>query len=332
MRKKNFVLAILSLPFLLWADKAVIEPPAEPDFEPWFTGPLLAPAAIPIPVGHINIEPYIYATARTAFYNRDWNAISRDTFWNINFQSLVEFGLTSFMDFEFAPSFSYNFTEGAGAWALNDIEILVNFQIFNFQFAELNSWNTALKLALTQTFPTGKYQNLDPKKKFTDQGGQGSWQTTVGLVWGNQVHVTGHQFFNSRFSVAYTYLTSVDVKGFNSYGGGTGTQGTVHPGRSFQIDLGLEYSLTQHWVIATDIVGIWQGSSSFSGIEGDIMLGTILSPAQTGLGSSAQFSLAPAIEYNWNENIGLIAGVWFTVAGRETSQFASGVVAFNYYH
>lgn len=328
--KKSLLAFALCLPFFLWADKAVIHPRPEEEFEPWFTGPLLAPAAIPIPVGHIDIEPYLYATARTAFYDRDWHAASRSsTFWNINFQTLVEFGLTSFMDLEFVPSFSYNFTDGAGNWSFNDLDVLVNFQIFNLHFPDLNGWNSALKLAFTETFPTGKYQNLNPKKKFTDQGGQGSWQTAVGLVWGNQVHVTGHQFFNSRLLMIYTHSTSVSVKGFNAYGGGFGTRGTVHPGGNFQIDLGLEYSLTQNWVVATDLVGIWQGRNTFKGIEGEM---APRSPAQTGLGSSAQFSLAPAIEYNWSEDIGLIAGVWFTVAGREASKFASGVIAFNYYH
>jgi hypothetical protein len=47
--------------------------------------------------------------------------------------------------------------------------------------------------------------------------------------------------------------------------------------------------------------------------------------------SSSQYSLAPAIEYNWSQNIGLIGGVWFTVAGQNISQFNSIVIALNYY-
>ncbi len=47
--------------------------------------------------------------------------------------------------------------------------------------------------------------------------------------------------------------------------------------------------------------------------------------------SSESFSLAPALEYNWSANIGLIGGVWFTVGGRNTSRFVSGVLAFNVY-
>ncbi|MES2122546.1 MAG: hypothetical protein V4492_07205, partial [Chlamydiota bacterium] len=47
--------------------------------------------------------------------------------------------------------------------------------------------------------------------------------------------------------------------------------------------------------------------------------------------SSEQFSLAPAFEYNFTYNVGLIAGCWFTVAGRNALEFASGVVAINIY-
>ncbi len=48
--------------------------------------------------------------------------------------------------------------------------------------------------------------------------------------------------------------------------------------------------------------------------------------------TSAQFSIAPAIEYNWNANIGIIFGSWFTLAGKNSTQFTSGVFAFNYYN
>ncbi|MCB1827280.1 MAG: hypothetical protein KDH94_02560 [Coxiellaceae bacterium] len=41
--------------------------------------------------------------------------------------------------------------------------------------------------------------------------------------------------------------------------------------------------------------------------------------------STNSFSIAPAIEYNFNGNLGIIAGVWFGVDGRNTPEFASYV-------
>jgi len=327
MKKHLVFFAILLLPIRIFADKAVIEPHPSQEFEPWFTGPLIAPASMIIPPGHYDIEPYIFATAHTAFYDRDWEAQPRTTFWNFSFQPLIEIGVLSFMDFEIIPNISYNLANGSGNWIFGDLDTYLNFQLFSFTDPV---WHSSLKFSLAETFPTGKYQNLNPRKNFTDQGGLGSWQTGFWLVWGNQVHVTGHQFFNARLSFAYTYLTSVKIRGINAYGGSIDTNGTIYPGRIFNVDLGIEYSLSQNWAFAVDIIGNWQGRNIFTGVEGPALTGRGL--AQTGLGASAQFSLAPAIEYNWSENLGLIAGVWFTVAGREATKFASGVIAVNYYH
>ncbi len=326
MKRLLVAAAILMIPFSGFADKAIVLKHPQAEFVPWFTGPLLAPPSITIPQGHFDIEPYVYATARTAFYNEDWKPVGRPTFLTLNFQSLFEFGLTPFMDIEFLPVILYNHTENAGNWALGDPDLLFGFQLYKETFSP--KWTTAVKLVLVETFPLGKYRNLDPKKKFTDLGGLGSWQTGIDLIWGNLVHFSGHHFLSTRLSLLFTYLSPIRVKGLSTYGGGPKTTGRVHPGRNFQFDLGMEYALSQRWVLAIDIVGIFQGKNKFTGFEGPALGGGL---AKVGNSHSVQYSLAPAIEYNWSDQLGLIAGVWFTVAGRESFQFTSGVVAFNYY-
>lgn len=44
-------------------------------------------------------------------------------------------------------------------------------------------------------------------------------------------------------------------------------------------------------------------------------------------GSSVGFALAPAIEYNFTTNVGLIAGIEFSVAGRNTSSYIAPQIA-----
>jgi hypothetical protein len=39
------------------------------------------------------------------------------------------------------------------------------------------------------------------------------------------------------------------------------------------------------------------------------------------------FALAPAVEYNWSANAGLIAGVEFTAAGRNTPSYVAPQLA-----
>lgn len=288
---------------------------------PWFTGPLLAPSGLTIPPGHCNIEPYIYMTANTGQYNSHWKRIKMETFWVTQLQPSLQFGINSWLDFQFNPTLTYNYTKGAGKWVLGDMPIGFDIQLFSTH-RPITSWNIGIKLALKEIVPLGKYQKLSPKKLLTDAGGQGSWQTGIGIVWGNVFYLGGNYFVTWRNSFQYLLPAPVHVKNLNAFGGGPGTNGTVYPPQNFQFDTAIEINFNQNWAFAMDVVGSWSGKSRFKGE-------TFVDNTRP---SSAQFSLAPAIEYNWNADIGIIFGAWFSFAGRNATQFTSGVFAFNYYH
>lgn len=309
----------------LFAEKAPLHHYIDEDgshevLAPWFTGPLLAPSSIVIPLGHYNIEPYIYAVANTAKYDANWHTVKMETFWNNYFQPSFQFGIAPRLDFQFNPTVYYNTTRGVSSWQWGDMPIGIDLQLYRGG-GELTDWITALKLALKETLPLGKYQKLNPEKFGTDVGGQGSWQTGLGLIWGNLFYLGKGRFVATRFSFSYTLPAPVRVKNLNAYGGGPGTRGTVYPAQNFTIDLGSEWGLTQNWVFALDVVASWSGKVRF---KGDTAVKNT-APA------SAQFSLAPAIEYNWNANLGIIFGPWFTFAGRNSERFASAIFALNYY-
>lgn len=67
--------------------------------------------------------------------------------------------------------------------------------------------------------------------------------------------------------------------------------------------------------------------SPFSGRKGVDKQGN---PASVGLPSSEQFSFAPAIEYNFTENFGIITGVWLSAFGRNSPRFRTGIVNIDY--
>lgn len=322
--RKSLFLASFFLTFSLHAKKESHEelvplPPSKLE-SPWFTGPLLAPSGTVIPGNHYNIEPYIYVIANTAKYDHNWKPIKIETFWNIYFQTSFQFGLTQWLDVQFNPSAFHNSTQGKSSWELADMPIDIDIQLYTHG-KHVRDWITALKLVLREVVPLGPYQKLNPKKLGTDAGGEGSWQTGLGLVWGNTVYLGGLHFLSIRSSVLYTLPAPVHVKKFNVYGGGPGTRGTVYPAQNFIIDIGSELTLTKNWVFAMDMVGAWGGKTRFKGR-------TFFPNTEPPF---AQFSLAPAIEYNWNNNLGIILGPWFTIAGRNALQFASVVFAFNYY-
>ena len=323
MRKWLFLACItLSLHARRTAIEKLIEPPKVNEVQaPWLTGPLLAPSGITIPPGHYNIEPYIYATAITAKYDRDWKEVKTETFWNNSFQPALQFGLTDWLDFEIFPTLFYNYTKKAGKWVAADMPMNFDIQLYTHGKRVID-WITSLKLVIKETVPIGKYRNLNPRKLATDVGGQGSWQSALGLVWGNCFYLGKDRFLTARVNLQYTLPAPVHVKNLNVYGGGPGTNGTVYPAQNFFFDIGTELTLTKNWAFAMDIVGSWYGKARF---KGKTILPNKLPPA-------TQFSLAPAIEYNWNGSLGIIFGPWFTVAGRNSVKFTSGVFAVNYYH
>lgn len=322
MRNKIFCLCFLCISALdaIQIPAHTVFPPHAALKPPWFTGPLLAPSGLTVPPGHFNIEPYIYIVANIGRYDGDWHRIKTETFWNNFFQFDLQFGLNSWLDFQINPTLFYNYTSGAGKWAIGDLPVGFDIQLYK-RIRALDQWSISLKLALKELIPIGKYRNLNPQKKLTDVGGGGSWQTALALVWGNFFHIGGNHFITWRNSFQYALPAPVHVRNLNAYGGSFGTNGTVYPAQNFQIDTAIEVNFNQNWAFAMDMVGNWSGKTRFKGKT------SLPNTAP----SAAQFSLAPAIEYSWAANIGIIFGSWFTIAGRNDVQFASAIFAFNYF-
>lgn len=296
---------------------------AQSMFNPWYTGPLLAPSAHLIPPGDVNLQPYLFFTGNYGRYTNSGKYESTPTLFNFNPQLPGLIGVLNFMELIFNIQGQYNSREHESSWNFGDMSVGLGFQLIKEK-----PYVPALLFSVQETFPTGKYQNLNPNKGGVDATGQGSYVTRLGLNFSKLVWwwVPNHPM-NFRLAVTYSIPTTVHVDGFNAYGGGYGTDGTVHPGQSVGVDFGYEYSFTQNWAGALDIVYTYAAATHFSGAKGVDATGA---PAEVGSPFSEQLSLAPAIEYNWNENLGFIGGLWFTVWGRNSSAFVSGVLSVTY--
>lgn len=298
---------------------------------PWFTGPIIAPSSVAVPPGHVTIEPYVFATVTGGLYTKHWHTISLPNvynnkskslpnFYSYTLQTIIQAGIVPGIDCRIDPQLFYNTCGGAKSFEFGDFPIGMGFQLLH---EDSERWVPNIKFAIRAYIPSGKYQHLNPNKNGTDGVGTGSWNPSAVLIFGKIFHTSGVHFISSRLEARYTVGTPVHVKGLNVYGGAKGTHGTVYPGNVLFIDLAGEYSLTQNWALALDTIYIHENKTRFSGK-------TPLK-APVGYSSLEQFSLAPAIEYNFNVNIGIIAGAWFTVAGRNAYQFASGTIAINIY-
>lgn len=311
---------------------------AKEDFTlPWTTGPLLAPPGAVVEKGALDVEPYLVLGVETGVYDMNWRAHSAPNFYSLTPLVYLIYGITDWMDIQAIPQASYSWTQGASSFQVNDTPVSLGFQLIT---PNQYKYSPGVQLILTELFPIGKYKNLDPKKQFTDQGGNGSYATSATLVFYKAIHFSDYHYLTNTFSVGYTYFGPVHVTNLNSFGGGPGTKGRVKPGNATTVYLSFEYTLTKHWALALDNIYNHVNEDHFTGKLGMVSPGTPssgvsggagISPQNSiGSGSSESFSFAPAVEYNFKKNMGIIAGVWFTGWGRNSSRFVNGLVAFNY--
>ncbi len=331
MKLPLFLIAVA--PALLWLNTSYsdvetvsgITPQAEEKIGPWFTGTLLAPASSVIPQGYYDIEPSFFVSDTFGKYDREWKAHSVPTFIESNNFLFVQLGLTNEFNLVFAPGVLYNHTEGQSSTHFDDLPI--GFITRLFAEKEGRWWPTIL-FSIVETFPTGRFQKLDPKKKLTQVSGLGSYSTQFGLVLSHLYHIAKHNYLVLYLTIQDTVYAPVHVKGFSFYGGGFGTRGKVRPGNLITTILSVEYSLTKNWALALDIQNFYTNKTKFSGKRGVDETGAV---ASVGFPSEDQLNLTPAIEYNFSDACGIIAGAWFSATGRNEPQFAGVGIGINFY-
>ena len=189
---------------------------------PWWTGPLLAPSGRTIPAGHVNFEPYGFYTVYPAHYR------------NIEALPILTIGVTSFLDVQTSLPIDYSWDQGQSGHDIADYSLGFGLQIIK---EVENSYIPYIRLTVQEVFPTGRYQNLNPKKLGTDQTGTGAYQLAVALVFQKTKDFKNEHYLRTRLSLVNGYASNVIVHGFNAYGGGEGAVGKVSPGNSYTADL-----------------------------------------------------------------------------------------------
>ena len=287
-------------------------------FNPWYAGPLLTGSAHVLPPGQFNIQPYLFFTTTYAKYTADRQSISIPDETKVRLPSYFQLGLFRGVDLTFGVEISHAKKRGISSAGFSDTTAT-----FGIALVEEDAYTPSVKLALTESFPTGKFDQLDPHKGGIDAKGSGSFTTSIQLDLSKVVWFFSSHPISLRSSLAASIPSKVTVKGAHAYGGGQGTKGTVRPGFLGAVNFAFEYSFTQRWVAACDFSYFFQNKSRFSGTPGKLqgLLAKNTSPYED------QLSLAPALEYSPSANQGLIGGVWFPVYGKRSSKFISGILS-----
>ncbi len=274
--------------------------------KPWLTGTLLISQTTVTKRGDVLIQPYINVISE----------ISAPNVIIINPQLFLCIGLTEWMDINLTLQDVYKKSGKAQAFYPGDTSVGFDFQLISGE----DKGYPSLLLSLEEIAPTGHYQQLSPNKKGTDSTGMGSWTSIAYLTLYQLFSLENKHFLSAALFFSYGVSAPVTLKDFNTYGGAFHTTGRVFPGNSLTTCLSFEYTLTKNWVLALDSRYTHQDYTRFKGMELN----------RLGARSTNQLSFAPAIEYNFNDHMGVIAGAWFSAWGTEVSRFTGGIIMLYY--
>lgn len=293
---------------------------------PWFTGPLLAPQGHTIPKGHTNVEIYGMNSLTDGQYSAEGRVAHTPTFRSGIVNPIITHGFTDWLDVQLNLPYVFNDTQGVSYNRLADVAIALGFQLLEQKGSPKR---VDIRFLLQEIFPTGKFEDLNPAALGTDSTGLGSYQTQLGINFQYLLEVYRDHYLRTRLIFSRIYTSPVTIHGLSSYGGSISTSGSINPGTGNAVDLAFEYTLTQNWVAVMEGTYSNGQGTRFNGV---LNIGNIGSPLTTiGYNNYNETALAPALEYNFNSNVGLIGGVWFPVSGRSTSHYMTYVMALNMY-
>lgn len=257
----------------------------------WFTGPMLAPSAGTLPQGRVLVEPYLY----------DVVSSRADGFGSLTY---INYGLTDRLTVGLIPTFGYNRAGGGASSShvgVGDVGVQAQWRLTQF---DADSGLPTMSINLQHSMPTGKFDRLG--SRLGDGFGSGAHTTTLGWYVQTYFWMPNGRILRTRFNLSHAYSRSANVEGVSVYGTTQGFRGRAKPGIVQTADLAFEYSLTQSWVLALDLVYRHAantrviGRSSSSAATDDVRIDS---------GPGVSFAIAPAVEYNWSASLGLLLGV-----------------------
>lgn len=284
----------------------------------WWTGPMLAPSAATLPRGHVLIEPYLYDVISPHSHG----------FGSLTY---VNYGLVDRVTVGMIPTAGFNKVSNgpsSSGVGLGDLTLQTQYRLTKFHEG---SWIPTTSVAVQETLPTGKFDRLGDRPG--DGLGSGAFTTTLALYSQTYFWLPNHRILRMRFNLSEAFSNNVNIEDVSVYGTEAGFRGHAEPGNSFLVDASFEYSLTRRWVLAFDVTYRHNGNTRVIGFDVPSR-NRVQNPSgiQTDSGSSEAFGFAPAIEYSWKSNLGVLLGTRAILAGHRTTASITPAVAINFVH
>jgi hypothetical protein len=208
--------------------------------------------------------------------------------------------------------------------------LLVRLPIQLLKFKEGGTASQALSLTVTPLFsaPTGAgYTNV--------------WTPGFGIWAQRPFWMPGGRILRVR--AAQNFFFPLQNKTVNNAGAcgapGGAASCQLDAGKYYQTQIGMEYSLTKHWVPAWDFYWKYGTLNTFKTTGGTTYAigacGGTNSATPTTVANNCntftRLAIDPALEYNFTGNVGIIAGVELTVSGRNKTSYIAPQIALQWF-
>ena len=267
-----------------------------------WTGPLLASNAETLPQGHFYTEPYFFDMISGGDHNPGSSGF-------------YQYGLLDNWTVGVQPFFSLGTRKYNRGVAIDDFKLLSQVRLSHFT-AEHRVPSVALVMNLVM--PTGKDDHLGALK----QGhGSGSFAPEIGVNVQHYFLLGNGRLLRARVNLLRNFPLRHEVSGRSVFGTGADFNGHAKPGSKTSLIAGVEYSLTREWVLAFDVERDQWGKTKVTGHDATGTSVKNVSPRSSNVG------FAPAVEYNWSDRAGVIAGVWIVPKGHNTHASVTPAIA-----
>ena len=207
-------LLVALAPLCVAAPAAAADAPAKVDpYSAWWTGSLLSSHGHTVPSGHVVVEPYlIYALP-----------LKDSPTHTLVPLVVTTAGLTDTMDLQLLFQDIYQIQGGESSNQIGDTSVRLAFQMLEDRHD--GGWVPDLMFFARESFPTGRYEQLDPELKGTDASGSGAYATSLGVNVQKVLLPSDLHQLRLRLNLSFQFPSGVAVRGLSSYGGSAETAG-----------------------------------------------------------------------------------------------------------
>jgi len=289
-----------------------------------FTGPLITPNPAGLPQGHWYVEPYLVRTDSNASFDNNGDrhrSGERSGAWTVVLPVIHGFSDRVTGQVNLSASRAEQGSARSSGLRAGDTTARLQYLL---QKPSADGTTPAISVALVQRFTTGKHDRITGNP--LDAQGDGVQRMIAALGMQQVVWLPNDRPVRWRAQLTAGPAPSrTSISGASVYGTGEGFHGHVARGSVLGFSIGAEYSFNDRWVGVMEVASSRESRQRLSGFAPDGNGGTRYIDEHRP--ASRSLSFAPAVEYHFSPTLGLIAGVEFTVAGRNTRHIISPQIA-----